>query len=242
MKKIIIFLCLLSCSSLMADGDEKKYEARALVSATEQVLITSEIAARVKSINFFNGEAFVKGEVLISFDCELYEAQRNVIKANLDSAEVQLKNDKELLSMRSIGTLQYELSENTVKKAKAELSIANLNVKRCNIVAPYNGKVMDVYTSEFASIEQRQPLMDIVGSGLLEAKTVVPSNWLSWLKSGQEVKILIDETGDELEARIINLGATVDAASQTIELKLKFKEKYESLIPGMSGIVKFDRK
>ena len=78
MKKIIIFLCLLSCSSLMADGDEKKYEARALVSATEQVLITSEIAARVKSINFFNGEAFVKGEVLISFDCELYEAQRNV--------------------------------------------------------------------------------------------------------------------------------------------------------------------
>ena len=65
---------------------------------------------------------------------------------------------------------------------------------------------------------------------------------MSWLKSGQEVKILIDETGDELEARIINLGATVDAASQTIELKLKFKEKYESLIPGMSGIVKFDRK
>jgi len=101
---------------------------------------------------------------------------------------------------------------------------------------------MDVYTNEYASIEQRQPLMEIVGDGLLEAITVVPSNWLSWLKSGVDVKILIDETGDELEAKIINLGATVDAASQTIELKLQFKEKYETLIPGMSGVVRFERR
>ena len=44
---------------------------------------------------------------------------------------------------------------------------------------------------------------------------------------------------DELNAKIISLGAAVDAASQTIELKAQFNEKYESLIPGMSGIVKF---
>ena len=33
--------------------------------------------------------------------------------------------------------------------------------------------------------------------------------------------------------------AAVDAVSQTIEIKAQFNEKYESLIPGMSGIVKF---
>ncbi|MDC6476139.1 HlyD family efflux transporter periplasmic adaptor subunit [Candidatus Pelagibacter sp.] len=226
----------------MVNAEEIDYNARALVGATEQVLITSEIAAKINNIGFTNGEPFLKGDILITFDCELFEAQREVIQANLDSADVQLKNDKELFNMRSIGELQYELSINGLKKAKAELLIANLNVKRCKIIAPYNGKVMDVYTNEYASIEQRQPLMEIVGDGLLEAITVVPSNWLSWLKSGVDVKILIDETGDELEAKIINLGATVDAASQTIELKLQFKEKYETLIPGMSGVVRFERR
>ena len=98
---------------------------------------------------------------------------------------------------------------------------------------------MDVYTNVYTSIEQRQPLMDIVGDGLLEAAVVVPSKWLCWLKKGHDVKIIIDETGDELNAKIISLGAAVDAASQTIELKAQFNEKYESLIPGMSGIVKF---
>ena len=226
----------------MVSAEEIDYNARALVGATEQVLITSEIGAKINNIGFTNGEPFLKGDILITFDCELFEAQREVIQANLDSADVQLKNDKELFNMRSIGELQYELSINGLKKAKAELLIANLNVKRCKIIAPYNGKVMDVYTNEYASIEQRQPLMEIVGDGLLEAITVVPSNWLSWLKSGEDVKILIDETGDELEAKIINLGATVDAASQTIELKLQFKEKYETLIPGMSGVVRFERR
>ena len=242
LKKIFIFLCLTINSTIMVNAEEIDYNARALVGATEQVLITSEIAAKINNIGFTNGESFLKGDILIAFDCELFEAQREVIQANLDSADVQLKNDKELFNMRSIGELQYELSINGLKKAKAELLIADLNVKRCKIIAPYNGKVMDVYTNQYASIEQRQPLMEIVGDGLLEAITVVPSNWLSWLKSGVDVKILIDETGDELEAKIINLGATVDAASQTIELKLQFKEKYETLIPGMSGVVRFERR
>ena len=98
---------------------------------------------------------------------------------------------------------------------------------------------MDVYTNVFTSIEQRQTLMDIVGDGLLEAAVVVPSKWLKWLKKGHPVKIIIDETGEVLDAKVISLGAAVDAVSQTIELKAQFNKKYESLIPGMSGIVKF---
>ena len=236
----IVILLFFGISFSISTAKSETKEARALVVATEKVAISSEIAARVEKINFLMGESFDKGDVLITFDCKLYKAQLEVIKADHKSANIQLKNDKELLDMRSIGELQYQLSESALRKAEAELSIAKLNVERCNIVAPYDGKVMDVYTNVFTSIEQRQPLMDIVGDGLLEAEIVAPSNWLKWLKKGHPVKIIIDETGEILDAKIISLGAAVDAASQTIELKAQFNNKYESLIPGMSGIVKFE--
>ena len=240
MKNLFIIILFLFGTSVLADTTEVELkEARTLVTATQKVSISSEIAARVEKINFLMGDAFKKGDVLISFDCKLYNAQLEVIKADHRSAKIQLKNDKELLDMRSIGELQYQLSESALKKAEAELSIAKLNVERCNIVAPYDGKVMDVYTNVFTSIEQRQPLMDIVGDGLLEAEIIVRSVWLKWLKTGHDVEIQIDETGDILKAKIISLGAAVDAISQTIELKAQFNEKYETLIPGMSGIVKF---
>ena len=237
MKKLTIIIALFIYNLNISLASETR-EARALVSATEKVLISSEISARVENINFLLGDAFKKGDVLISFDCKLYKAQREVIKANYNSAKIQLENDKQLLEMRSIGKLQYELSESSLTKAEAELNIANFNVERCKIIAPYDGKVMDVYTTIFTSIEQRQPLMDIVGDGLLEAEIVVPSNWLQWLKKNHEVKITIDETGETLDAKVISLGAAVDAVSQTIELKAQFKKKYDNLIPGMSGIVK----
>ena len=181
MRNLFIITLLIICSSVFADTTEVELrEARALVTATEKVSISSEISARVEKINFLMGDAFKKDDVLITFDCKLYKAQLEVIKADHKSAKIQLKNDKELLDMRSIGELQYQLSESALKKAEAELSIAKLNVERCNIVAPYDGKVMDVYTNVFTSIEQRQPLMDVVGDGLLEASIVIPRKSLKW--------------------------------------------------------------
>ena len=81
--------------------------------------------------------------------------------------------------------------------------------------------------------------MDIVGDGLLEAEIVVPSNWLSWLKKGHPLTIQIDETGKTLDAKVINLGAAVDAVSQTIAVRAQFNEKYDDLVSGMSGVVSF---
>ena len=212
----LIALVYIFILSFIPFSNAENREARALVSATETVTISSELAARVEKINFLLGDVFKKGDTLISFDCELYKAQRDVIQSNYNSANIQLENDKELLEMRSIGKLQYQLSESALKKAAAELKIAKLNVNRCKIIAPYDGKVMDVNTSVFASIEERQPLMSIVGDGLLEADIVVSSNWLKWLKKGHQVKITIDETGETLDAKVIRLGASVDVVSQTI--------------------------
>ena len=229
MKKVLITI-IIFLSPMFALAEDRM--ARALVSATEKVSISSEISARVEKINFLLGDAFKKGDILISFDCELYKAQNEVIKANYETAKI-------LLEMRSIGKLQYQLSVSAMNKAKAELKISTLNVKRCKVIAPYDGKVMDVYTSIFSTIQERQVLMDIVGDGLLEAEIIVPSTWLKWLKTGHNVEIQIDETGDNLKAKIISLGAAVDAVSQTIKLKARFNEKYGGLIPGMSGTVKF---
>ena len=116
MKKLVFVILLLLVNFAQADThdasntvEEDVREARTLVTATEKVSISSEIAARVEKINFLMGDAFNKGDILISFDCKLYNAQLEVIKADHKSAQVQLKNDKELLDMRSIGELQYQL-------------------------------------------------------------------------------------------------------------------------------------
>jgi len=73
MKKITIFIAILiaSLNGLSAEETnsiitEETREARALVSATEKVSISSELSARVEKINYLLGDAFKKGDVLIA--------------------------------------------------------------------------------------------------------------------------------------------------------------------------------
>ena len=78
-------------------------------------------------------KASKKGDLLIQFDCSLYEAQKDVVSANANSAFIKLKSDEQMLQMRSIGKYELELSISEYEKAKSELRIAELNVERCQI-------------------------------------------------------------------------------------------------------------
>ena len=125
--------------------------------------------------------------------------------------------------MRSIGEYEVQLSEIDVKRAEAELQIAQLNTDRCIIKAPYDGKVSKVFVNEFESIERQQPLIEIIGSGILEAKLMFQANgWL--IDVGYPMKISIDENGQTYSAKIHTIGVDIDPVSQTIDITAKFDE------------------
>ena len=82
-------------------------ESRALVVASQEAILSSELAARIDNIAVKEMQRFKKGDLLIQFDCSLYEAQKDVVSANANSALIKLKSDEQMLQMRSIGCLLY---------------------------------------------------------------------------------------------------------------------------------------
>ena len=212
---------------------------RILVTATEEATLSSEIAAKIISIPIKVGNNFSKSDILIEFDCSFFEAQKDVVQAELDGARVTLKSNQELAAMRSIGEYEVQLSQIAVDRAQSELNIAELNTDRCIIRAPYDGVMSKVFVNEYESIERQQPLIEIIGSGTLEAKLMISSKWLSWLSEGYPLSIVIDENGLEYSAQIHSLGADIDPVSQTIDATAQFDENYETLLPGMSGTATF---
>ncbi len=212
---------------------------RILVTATEEATLSSEIAAKIISIPVKVGNNFSKSDILIEFDCSFFKAQKDVVQAELDSARVTLKSNQELAAMRSIGEYEVQLSQIAVDRAQSELNIAELNTDRCIIRAPYDGTMSKVFVNEYESIERQQPLIEIIGSGTLEAKLMISSKWLSWLSEGHPLRIVIDENGLEYSAQIHSLGADIDPVSQTIDATAQFDKNYETLLPGMSGTATF---
>ena len=214
-------------------------ESRALVVASQEAILSSELAARIENIAVKEMQRFKKGDLLIQFDCSLYEAQKAVVSANANSALIKLKSDEQMLQMRSIGKYELELSISEYEKAKSELRIAELNVDRCQIKAPFDGAVEEVVVNTFETIQPQVELMKIIQTDILELEMVVSSEWISWLKIGHPIKVYIDEIQKEFNATISGIGANVDAVSQTIQLKGTITDTSPALLPGMSGRVVF---
>ena len=224
---------------LSTQAHSQDMESRALVVASQEAILSSELAARIENIAVKEMQRFQKGDLLIQFDCSLYEAQKDVVSANANGALIKLKSDEQMLQMRSIGKYELELSISEYEKAKSELRIAELNVERCKIKAPFDGAVEEVVVNTFETIQPQVELMKIIQTDILELEMVVSSEWISWLTIGHPIKVYIDEIQKDFNASISGIGANVDPVSQTIQLKGTITDASPALLPGMSGRVVF---
>jgi len=218
---------------------QDELSSRAIITSYDRTVISSEIAGNITYLKKNEGDYFKKGNTLVKLNCDVYKAKKNKVAIEKNIAYLKYKKNKQLESYKSIGKFEVDISRQEFRKQEAEYKIAAINVKRCNIFAPYNGRIVSKKVSQYQSIKPNQEIFEIIGVDNLEAKTFVPSSWLSWLKKGQEVTLNIDETKTTIKGSIKEIGSVVDPASQTVLLRVSLAKPYTNIIPGMSATTVF---
>lgn len=214
-------------------------EARAVITALDRVLLSSELAGRVTSLPRRAGDAFKKGDLLVSLDCDLYQAQASKVSAELEGARVKVENARQLKELRSIGALDVSMAESEYAQIQAALRIAQLNASRCAIRAPWPGRVVAVRVKPYENVRQQQELIEIINDSRFEAEVVVPAKWMRWLKPGTPLELRVDETGTTARAKVAAITPAIDAVSQTVVLRAAIADGSQ-LIPGMSATAVFN--
>jgi len=210
--------------------------ARALIVAHDKAVLSAELTARIRNMQYRPGDRFSKGDTLVEFDCGRYTAQRDVGKADVVAAEKSMASVEKLVTLNAAGHLDAEIAAAQVDKAKAMLRLYQSDVDRCVLRAPYPGYVVAWHANPHEVAAPGAPLVEILGSEALEIEIIVPSNWLSWMRIGAPIEVLIDETGEHFQASLTTLGADVDPVSQTVQVRAAFAAKPIGLVPGMSGV------
>ena len=234
MKKFLSFVLL--ASSLYANSD---LTSRAVIVSLDRTVLSSEIAGEIVELSKFEGDSFKKGESLIKIDCSVYKAQKRKIDIEKEIARLEVEKNKKLDTFGSIGTFDIQISQENFNKQKAESDIAAINISRCDILAPFDGKIASKKVSKHQNIKPQDELLEIVGVDNLEAKVVVPSSWLIWLKRGIEFDLSVDETQTKVKAQIVQIDSIVDPTSQSVSIRAKLVKPFENIIPGMSATATF---
>lgn len=237
MNKLILSL-LLFCSFLYSEENS----SRAIITSHDRTIISSEIAGNIVLLKKVDGDSFKKDELLIKLNCDVYKAQKDKAAIEKNIAYLKYKKNKKLESFKSIGKFEVDISKEEYRKEEAEYKIASINVKRCEIYAPYNGRIVSKKVSQYQSIKPNEEILEIISTDNLEAKTFVPSTWLTWLKKDGIVNLEIDETKTVIKGSIKEIGSVVDPVSQTVLVRITLSKPYEKIIPGMSATAVFEVK
>ncbi|MBR9866133.1 MAG: efflux RND transporter periplasmic adaptor subunit [Oceanospirillales bacterium] len=233
---VLILVSALSASpTLMADTS---LTARAVITALDRATLSGELVSNVVALPVRMGDAFKKGEALVELDCGFYKAQLKKSKAELSLAETKVDNAKKLNALQSIGEFDLAVARAELGRVRADYELAQLNIRRCTITAPFDGRVVDLLINEFEMADQ-QPLIEIVGTERYQADIVVPASWISWITEGTELLLHLDETGVQLPAVVTRLSPAVDTVSQTLKLVAKFSS-VDGVVAGMSATALFD--
>lgn len=215
----------------------ERQEIRAQLMPRRYTTVAAEIGAKVNRVPVPEGGAFRAGQLLVSFDCSLQQAQMQKARAELHGAEQTLKTNQRLAELNSVGKLELDMAQAAAHKARAEVGAHQAVLGKCAIAAPFAGRVAEQKVREQQYVQPGQALLDILDDSVLELEFLVPSRWLSWLRVGGTFQVQIDETRKAYPAKFIRIGARVDPVSQSVKVAAAIDGQFKELIAGMSGRV-----
>jgi membrane fusion protein (multidrug efflux system) len=224
-----------------AGGEAETPELRAQLSPRRYTTLAAEIGARVQHLAVSEGSAIRAGQVLLRFDCSLQQAQLERARATLGAADRQLAIQRRLVELNATGRLELDQAEAEVAKTRAEMAQIQVQLGKCEVAAPFSGRVAEQRVREQQFVQAGQALLEVLDDTVLEVEFIMPSRWLQSVRVGSTVQVAVDETGRTYAAKVQRLGARVDPVSQSVKVVAAIDGRHADLIAGMSGKVLVNR-
>ena len=210
-------------------------EVRVQVVAETSATMGAPMSGRLSQFPLRDGERFKQGQVLARFVCAEKEGALAHARAVYDGRKTVNDSKQRLRALGTSSEVEYKVAASDEEEAAADVKTAQTLVDNCIVVAPFSGRVSNVYTHNFQFLQVGAPMLDVLSDRNLDLEMIVPSMWLSWLKPGSTFNVAIDETGKTYPATLTRLSGKVDAVSRSVKVYGHIENPPDTLLPGMSG-------
>jgi len=177
----------------------------------------------VKALYVKQGQSVRKGQVLARLDDQLIRQQIEPLRVQLASAEDTYRRTKNLFD-QGIGTYQQVLTAQTqVETLRKNIGIIQNQAALMTVTAPSSGVAdqVNVRVGEmFVGATAQGAQIRIVNTNDLKVVADVPENYLSRVKVGSNVEIVLPEENNRIiNAKVTVVGKVINPSSRTFEIE-----------------------
>src|SRR5450631_38780 len=211
-------------------------------------LLSFEITGQLKAINLQAGQKVQLGDLLAETDPRSLQAQVEQASAGVQQADAQAENaesdfqrKEELIKKGATTQATFDQTKATalsaqaqLEQARRQLALANHNLDRSKLLAPFSGTIARVEVKSFAQVAAGQPIVTLYSDDRFEIPFLVSGATLQSISIGQLVEVKVADLPDRsFKGEIKELGSKAEQVS-AFPVVVRLEGSVSGLNAGMS--------
>ncbi len=205
----------------------------------ESVTLRPEVAGRINTIAFQEGQPVAKGAMLIRLDPAVPLAEAQQARANLVLAKTKWDRAVDLAKSNFISGQAKDEAENNYKVAQASAQLAEAKLAKMDLRAPFSGIIGLRSVSMGDYVKEGADLVNLESIDPLKVDFRVPEIYMRQVKVGQPLQVQLDALpGRTFEGKVFAVNPLIDAAGRSVVIRAMVRNPDTSLRPGMFARVR----
>lgn len=211
------------------------YTAMGTVEASEGIVITAEVAGKVKKIQFNSGEQVKKGTILIEQESGNEQAQLSAAEARLRLAKSNHDRLVELRKRNTVSQSELEAALQQMESALGDVGDLKTTVEKKIVRAPFDGRLGIRKVDLGQDLQVGGEIVSLQATNTVRVNFPVPQFWLVQMSRGLPVEVNVgDGSSATIAGEITAIGAEISSLTRNAIVQSYLKNDKNQLIPGMA--------
>lgn len=198
----------------------------------EEVDLSFETSGKIVAINFNEGSAVRKGELLAKVNDKPLRAQLSRYEAQLKLAEDRVYRQSALLEKDAVSQEAYEQARTELATLNADIEIVKSNIALTELHAPFDGVIGLRNVSEGAYASPSVVVAKLTKISPLKIDLFVPERYANQIKPGTPLSFTVEGKNQTFRAAVYATESKVDIATRTLSVRARYPNTGGRLLPG----------
>lgn len=221
-------------------GPERVRTFPARVRATNEATLAFQVSGVLASLPVIRGQRVKQGELLAELDLRDFESRLRGAQANVERLTDELAAVTRAFEQQAANQIEVTRFRSSLDNAVAERDIAAKALEDATLLAPFDGRVADVFVENFEKVAPGTRILRIQGNQPIRVEVNVDAARVALhgaLQPSLEHAVRFDFLPErEYRATLVEFTTEADRTTQTFRAILELEPPEEVVIlPGMTA-------
>ncbi len=205
-----------------------------IVQPWESLILESEVTGKVICINKEEGQAVKKNDIIAQIEDSDYKSLKTRTKAELLLASQNYQRTKNLKKQGAVPQSKLDSAKASLDSALSAFNTATHNLKRCCILAPFDGIINKRFISLGSFAKPGSKIIELIDIHKVKVDIGIPEADITKVKNLKNASITIKALDNlKVTGKKIFLSVKPIEQAMVYNLRLSIDNKKQLLLPGM---------